>query len=305
MIPNLTIRQLQTFREVMRAGSISEASRTLGRTQPAVSTMIAGIERELGFALFLREHGRLVPCPEAHYFLEEANEVLERLDRAARTMSEFTARQRGSIRIACHPAASGHFLPGLLAGFLRGRDEVRADLMMRSSHVVEDLIASQEYDIGLAETPRPRASVRLEIFDPACLIALPAGHPLCRHQVITPGLLGPMPMATLFDEHSIYEATAAAFNDAGVVLNRRFVLRTFLPALRLVEAGLCACLVDAITAASAPAGGIEFKRFEPRIISSISILLPAHKPVSRLTAEFHNGLRRELQRLVDLETQGV
>ena len=79
MLPNLTLRQLQTFREVMRSGSISDASRTLLRTQPAVSTMIANIERELGFSLFVREHGRLTPTAEAHYFLEEAEEVLDRL----------------------------------------------------------------------------------------------------------------------------------------------------------------------------------------------------------------------------------
>ena len=46
---NLTIRQLETFRAVMRAGSISEAARRLGRTQPAVSAALAGLEDELGF----------------------------------------------------------------------------------------------------------------------------------------------------------------------------------------------------------------------------------------------------------------
>ncbi|MFU1479713.1 helix-turn-helix domain-containing protein [Roseovarius sp. C7] len=40
---NLSFRQLQTFREVMRANSLSEAARSLGRTQPAVSAMIASL----------------------------------------------------------------------------------------------------------------------------------------------------------------------------------------------------------------------------------------------------------------------
>ena len=140
MLPNLTIRQLQTFREVMRSGSISEASRTLLRTQPAVSTMIANIEKELGFNLFVREHGRLTPSPEAHYFLEEAEEVLDRLDRTVRTMSEFGTLDRGSLRIACHPASSGFFLPKVLAEFLKGRPDVKADLVMRSSQVIRHFL---------------------------------------------------------------------------------------------------------------------------------------------------------------------
>ncbi|MGB0912511.1 MAG: LysR family transcriptional regulator, partial [Phaeobacter italicus] len=36
---NLSIRQLQAFREVMRSGSVSEAARILGRTQPAISAL--------------------------------------------------------------------------------------------------------------------------------------------------------------------------------------------------------------------------------------------------------------------------
>mgnify|MGYP003735460689 CR=1 FL=1 len=76
-------------------------------------------------------------------------------------MSEFGTLDRGSLRIACHPASSGFFLPKVLAEFLKGRPAVKADLVMRSSLVVEDMIASQEFDIGLAETPPQRSSVRI------------------------------------------------------------------------------------------------------------------------------------------------
>ena len=55
---NLSLRQLSTFREVMRSGSISQAARTVGRTQPAVSTMVQTLEDQLGFALFVRTRRR-------------------------------------------------------------------------------------------------------------------------------------------------------------------------------------------------------------------------------------------------------
>lgn len=298
MLTNLTIRQLQTFREVMRSGSISEASRMLGRTQPAVSAMILGIERELGIPLFVREHGRLTPCPEAHYFLEEAEQVLMRLDRAARTMAEFSTLDRGSLRIACHPAASASFMPRLLATFLKDRPAVKADLMMRSSQVVEDLIASQEYDIGLAETPPPRPSLLIETFELECLIALPYDDPLAARQSLSPKDLDGYPLATLFDEHPIHRAVQDAFAAKGAALNRRFVLRTFLPALQLVEAGLCASIVDRITAASHRAPGIAFREFRPRIFSNVAVLLPAHRPISQLTIALHKLLRQQLAELM-------
>lgn len=294
MLPNLTIRQLQTFREVMRSGSISEASRTLLRTQPAVSTMIANIEKELGFNLFVREHGRLTPSPEAHYFLEEAEEVLDRLDRTVRAMSEFGTLDRGSLRIACHPASSGFFLPKVLAEFLKGRPEVKADLVMRSSQVVEDMIASQEFDIGLAETPPRRSSIRIEPFKLECVIALPEQDPLASKDVLTPADLENYPMAMLFSDHPDTLATQRAFAQCGATLNRRFVLRTHLPSLPLVGAGLCGAVVDRITAATSPAPGVVFRRFAPAITSSVALLLPAHRPASILTSAFRDYLRQHL-----------
>ncbi len=302
MLPNLTIRQLQTFREVMRSGSISEASRTLFRTQPAVSTMIANIEKELGFNLFVREHGRLTPSPEAHYFLEEAEEVLDRLDRTVRAMSEFGTLDRGSLRIACHPASSGFFLPKVLAEFLKGRPDVKADLVMRSSQVVEDMIASQEFDIGLAETPPQRSSIKIEPFKLECVIALPERDPLANKDVLTPTDLENYPMAMLFSDHPDTLATQRAFAQCGATPNRRFVLRTHLPSLPLVGAGLCGAVVDRITAATSPAPGVVFRRFAPAITSSVALLLPAHRPASVLTAAFSDYLREQL---LQIEKTGV
>lgn len=297
MLPNLTLRQLQTFREVMRSGSISEASRTLLRTQPAVSTMIANIEKELGFNLFVREHGRLTPTAEAYYFLEEAEEVLDRLDRTVRTMSEFGTLDRGSLRIACHPASSGFFLPKVLAEFLKDRPNVKADLMMRTSQVVEDLIASQEYDIGLAETPSPRSSIKIETFELECVIALPEADPIADQDVLTPTDLKDYPMAMLFGDHPVTLATQDAFARCDTTLTRRFVLRTFLPSLQLVGAGLCGAVVDRITAATSPAPGVVFRTFAPTITSNVSILLPAHRPVSVLTNAFRVYLREQLAQI--------
>lgn len=92
---NLSIRQLQAFREVMRSGSVSEAARILGRTQPAISALIANLEAELEIALFLRQRGKMVPTPEAQYFLGEAEAILERLSLSTRTMREIGALTKG------------------------------------------------------------------------------------------------------------------------------------------------------------------------------------------------------------------
>jgi DNA-binding transcriptional LysR family regulator len=299
---HLSLRQLATFREVMRSGSISQAARSVGRTQPAVSTMIQTLEDQLGFALFVRSQGKLSPTPEAHFFLEECEDILGRVERTERTLERISTLQAGKLKIACHPAASSVFLPRLLTRFLQGRDDLDIALIMRSSDVIEDLIASQQYDVGFAETPAPRASIAQIAYDLECVCVVRADDPLARAATITPGDLDGRPMAVLFDEHNTAVQTEAAFRAAGCRFNKRLELRTFLPGLHFVEAGLCVIVCDMITAYShllqtrEPAR-LAIRRFRPRISNSVSILTPGYATQSIAGRAFIAGLRQAVERM--------
>ncbi|MCP4200134.1 MAG: LysR family transcriptional regulator, partial [Proteobacteria bacterium] len=133
MRANLSIRQLQAFSEIMRTGSVSAASRALNRTQPSVSAMLAKLETELGFQLFERRQGRLVPKPEAHFLFEEAAQVLDRINRTAQTMREIGDLDRGRLKIASMPGASLFLLPNMVTNFVKNRPAVTASIMTRSS----------------------------------------------------------------------------------------------------------------------------------------------------------------------------
>lgn len=298
---HLSLRQLSTFREVMRSGSISQAARAVGRTQPAVSTMVHTLEDQLGFALFLRSHGKLTPTPEAYFFLEECEDILERVERTERTLERISSLQSGKLKIACHPAASSVFLPRLLTRFLKDRDKLGVSLIMRSSDVIEDLIASQQYDLGFAETPQPRESIRQTDYDLECVCILPRDDPLARAEVVTPNDLDGRAMAVLFNEHGTAVQTDAAFRAAGCYLNKRLELRTFLPGLQFVAAGVCVMVCDMITAYShltlAPEKErLSIRRFSPPISNSVSTLTPGYATQSMagqaFIAELHAAVEQ-------------
>lgn len=297
---NLSIRQISTFREVMRSGSISKAARTVGRTQPAVSAMIATLEEELGFSLFIREHGKLTATPEARYFLEECDAILARLERTKLTLGRMKSLETGKLRIACHPAASGMFVPRLLTEFLKDKADVEVALIMRSSGVIEDLIASQQFDIGFAETPESRASIVQTDFDLECVCIVPADDPLATATEITPDDLDNKPMAVLFDEHPTATQTEAAFVSAGRRFNKRLELRTFLPGLEFVAAGVCYMVCDMITAYSVlirqeKVTRLAIRPFRPRVCNSVSILTPGYVTPALLSQAFAVHLTQGIQ----------
>lgn len=286
----------------MRSGSISQAARSVGRTQPAVSTMVRTLEDQLGFALFLRSHGKLTPTPEAQFFLEECEDILGRVERTERTMERISSLQSGKLKIACHPAASSVFLPRLLTRFLKDRGDLDVSLIMRSSGVIEDLIASQQYDLGFAETPQPRTSIRQTDYDLECVCVLSSDDPLSEADIVTPNDLDGRPMAVLFDEHGTAVQTEAAFRAAGCRFNKRIELRTFLPGLQFVAAGVCVMVCDMITAYShlsqAPENErLSIRRFRPLISNSVSILTPGYATQSMVGQAFIAELQAAVQQM--------
>lgn len=302
MTPNISIRQLQAFREVMRSGTVSEAARILGRTQPAVSALIGNLEAELQLSLFRRQKGRMEPTPEAQFFAGEAEAILDRLSLSTRTMSEIGALTKGRLNVACMPAAANMLMPQLMGEFLQDKPDVHASLMMRASTTVTKWITSQQYDIGLAETPTPNPALEMQDYKLECMCAIPSDDPIASLEKIEAHTLDGKPMAALQEGHPNLVATQRAFDSQGARFVQRFELRTFQPALILVEKGLCYCVCDPITVAgykklTPKPHPIVFRPFRPFVSLDVSILLPAHRPASKLADSFAHKLGEELDGL--------
>ncbi|MFC3569346.1 LysR substrate-binding domain-containing protein [Paracoccus simplex] len=306
-------KQLVVFREVMRTGSFSEASRILYRTQPAISAMIASLESELGYKLFLRRSGRLIPVPEAHYLFEEASEILERLRNVEQNMTRIGNLEQGELRVVCMPGPSVILVPQLVTRFLENRRDVRLTLLTRSSLQVRHLVATQKFDLGLADlsdhVPEDSNLLRFEPVTYDCVCALSEKDPLASRSVITPQDLAQRDIAALFAAHSTYGRTAEAFASHGVPFRPRFETQYFYPLLSFVEAGLACAVIDPLSAESyrlsrGDAGRVTFRPFRPAVPFTAAVVMPQHRPLSKLAQAFaeilHDDLNVHHRRYSDL-----
>ncbi len=297
---NISIKQLQAFREVLRTGSVTEAAKQLNRTQPAISALIGNLEKELGIELFERQPGKLIRKPEAKYFFKETEAILEHLVQFARTMKEVGNLQEGRLRIACMSSSALLVIPRLVSGFVQDKPKVKVSIMVRSSAVIEEWVASQQYDIGLSETPALNSALIMKTFDLHCICAMRHDDPLAQKDFIRPEDLDNKPLATPNEGHPSLIAMREVFRSAGARFNSRFELRNFQPGLRLVEDGLCYCICDPMTASSyiedhRTESPLVFKSLFPVIPLTVSILQPAHRPPSLLAAAFVKILEEKLK----------
>ncbi len=290
----MDIRQLTTFCEVVMTGSVSEAARNLGRTQPAVSHLLAKLESELGMPLFERKNGRVHPVPESEYLYRQVSRILRELDDVETTMRRMRDAETGELHVVSMPGPAITFVPGLISDHLGGRADVNVTLLSRSSDSVRRLIESQQGDIGLADhvpdqTLESTTNVRTFRFRLVC--AVPASHPLAGQRVVRVEDLAGEPLATLFREHATSLAVRAAFERAGLVFAPRFQGQVCLHLLNYVLEGHACALVDPIAIESwqriyRDPGAIVFLPLTPRLSFDVDLMTPKARTASCLAQEF-------------------
>ena len=300
----MNLKQMESFRAVMLSGSVSQAAKQLFKTPPAVSMMISSLENDIGFLLFERHKKRLYSTPEANYLYKEVEAIFSRINDMSQTIQDIQNKQYGFLRIGCMPGPSNFFLPDILADFLEEHPKVQASLQTRTSDAVVEWVASNQYDLGLAEISTHQSKHgRNKMFELPCVCALPADHPLAAQQIITPEMLDDEPMITLHPDHTIFHDLMQLFEAGGYRMNVRLQTRFFVPALKFVERGLGVSIVDSISAASyvtyAQPGKVVFRCFQPDVYLRIGLIFPSESPSSIIALEFSDLLHRRIEDVID------
>lgn len=288
----MRIRQLEAFRAVMLCQTVTRASEMLHISQPATTRLVADLEESIGFALFERVRGRLIPTPEAQTLFEEVQQSLLGVERIARTAQEIRHQQRGALVVAAAPALSLSFLPRAAAQFLRERPQSQISLLSHSSRTVIDLVVGQRCDIGFAILAMSTPSTHGEsLLTTRMLCAVPAGHRLARRQVVTPMDLKGEHFASfprVLDTRLHIDALFAAH---GVERTLRFETQVSHGLCSFVESGQAVALVDAVTAGEYRGQGIRFLRFEPEVRMDFTVLTPIQKRPALMVQTFVQHVR--------------
>lgn len=291
----MNLRQLEAFRAIMNVGTTTQAGKLLEISQSAVSRLLGQLEKEIGFPLFHREKGRLIPTPEAIDFIDETDKTFAGFDRLKQHTRNIRNFNSGKLRVMCVPSLSHAFLPDVLSSFLTKFPELNIYFETRATEIVVDWIASGQYDLGLVTLPLEHPGVKVELLAyPKAVCILPPGHPLCSKEVIIPEDLRDHPFISIGRRHLSRFRTDEVFEKSRVPRKTTVETATAGTACALVERGFGVAIINPFTAASKPKGAIIIKPFKPDIRYEFGIIYSALQPPSRITKEFIEALREYL-----------
>lgn len=179
-------RQLEVFCMLMRSGTVTGAAAMLNITQPALSQILLHAEDQLGFKLFNRVRGKLVPTREAEELYPEAERIFSELGALRRRTTDMRFGRTGLIRIAATTPPAMSIVPKALLAFRATYPDIVVRSLIAPLINVVDMIRNGDAPLGIVMNNIARPGIDVETLGYAELICIvPEGHHLAARDCIT------------------------------------------------------------------------------------------------------------------------
>ena len=178
---------LRIFCDVVETGSFTATARKHGVSQPAVTQMFHGLEKQFKARFAVRKPKGFRLTPQGAVFYAVCRRMLRLEARVCRRMQATRAAGARTIQLAACYTVGLHQLPGLLARFrgLHPAIDVR-----RSYHLVREVherVLDNDADLGLLCYPRPQRALMVHLLHHDRMMAIFAPqHPLASRAAIAP-----------------------------------------------------------------------------------------------------------------------
>lgn len=296
----MNVRQIEAFQAVMATGSVTRAGDRLGVSQPAVSQLIAQLERSCGFSLFERQGGKIIPTREAEALSTEVQRMFIGVGRIARVATAIRNQSWGSVSVAAFPAIARRVLPDIVCRFCDDRPDARFRLESMRSRSLIDAVAAQHVDVGLSVLPGDRPEVEsthLHRLRGVCI--LPCTHPLAARPVIhAPDLANERFISLGSQDHSRFMIDRI-FDE--LMVPRRMQIETGQSetTCSFVAGNAGVAVVDPVSVYNYRDPLIVVRRFEPPVEFDMWLIRPKVARPFNLVESFIAFARERLSEFVD------
>ena len=290
----MRLRHVEVFHAVYSSGSITAAAKILSVTQPSISKVLAHAEQDLGYALFERVRGTLIPTPEAHRLFNNVATVYQDMEQLRRLARNLRSSSASRIRIAATPALGIDLLPSAIASFMHAHGKAEFEIETLHHDEIAAALEDSRIDIGLAFDPPPRPGLVIDEIATAKFVVLASpGLRISDSDSVKLRDLGSLPFIELSSRGPLGQTLTRQLRDSGVEFNTLVSCETYHIAKSLVAEGIGITITDEITALSAGHGDVAIWQLDPTIEFPISVVHADQHPLSVRARQFVDHLTEE------------
>lgn len=229
----MNARQLEVFRAVMCNRSLTAAAESLHVSQPAVSKLLRHFETQIGYTLFERLGGRLVPTAEAQLLYRDADRIFREIEVLKGLSDRIRDKQFGLLRVGASAPPTFALLPYATERFRQRNPGLRVVLQTLPADAIDEHILLGDIDLGVGMRWSAEAQVRCESLGKVGMVALMRpDSPLAGLKVVRPADLVGQPLISynaqtapgrLLEQGIPRGGCAAAGADRSLIVDHRLV----------------------------------------------------------------------------------
>ncbi len=287
----INIRYLTVFRAVMKTGSVAEAGRILGISQPAVTKTLRLIAHQVGIPLFATIRGRLHLTPEAELLYPQVERLLGDVSSVEHVAEEIAEGYAGRVTLASVSTLAAALVPQAVERFRRTRPKVRMQVNALPIRPVVEMVSNNQVDLGLLHHPLGGPELNaVDLCESEIICVLPDGHPLSTRDVVTPADLVDERLISYSDQTSIGALLRDSFRLHNAPCRIAVVTNHSYFACSLVRDGGGVALIEPFPIMSGGFPDLVARPFRPEILLRPRVILLGSRPVSHLTRQFIDEL---------------
>lgn len=181
----MELSKYEAFLKTVELGNITQAADVLGYTQPAVSRVIADLEREWGVPLLIRNRTGVSLTPEGEYLIPQIRAVCAAQRELEGSVERLLSLDGGTVRVGSFHSVAANWLPQIVRSFLQIYPNVDIQISYNLEYsAIENSIIQGGVDCGFVTLPlNVRSTPPLHTFflkrEQLCAV-LPPDHLLAR-----------------------------------------------------------------------------------------------------------------------------
>lgn len=295
----MRLRQIEVFHAIYTTGSMTNAAAMLNVSQPSISKVLAHAEQQLGYRLFDRVKGKLIPTPEAHQLFVHVKAVYKDVDRLRHVASNIRDSGAGRIRVAGTPAFGLEVLPQAVASFQRENPGTVFEIETLHLDEINTALRESRIDVGLAFDPTENPGIgQQQLANGRFVVLAHEKEKFGGKTVLTVDDLTEFPFIALNSRGPLGQALSDYLARHGASFNVVAWSETYHVARGLVAQGLGVTIADDITARSGAGGSVRRIPLRPTLKFSVKALHLDSTPLSLGARSFTKHLGTVLKQFL-------
>jgi len=288
----MRLRHIEVFHAVYTCGSITAAARSLNVSQPSISKALAHAEQQLGFALFDRQKGKIIPTQEAERLIHHVTDAYKNIGELRRLSENLRASDTGRIRIAMTPAFGIDLVPAAIASYLEKHPDTQFEIETLHHHQITRALRELRVDIGLVFEPPAAQGIKIDVLAKAKYVVLTnISMDFGDKKHLSLDDLADMPFISLSTRSPLGGVLANRIETSKTELRSVAKVETYQMAKAMVAHGAGVAIIDEITARSKGHTNVIARHLEPGLSFKVAMLHIESEPLSIVTQRFVDHLK--------------